>query len=159
MFGSKTPEERYHDVVTASENRHRGMQEAAERDHATAVAKADAARALAVSAADDKLRNTTASLSAGLRQRVDEALHDFDRATRAALHVHADAWLRQNRPGRVELRFGTTTASLAVATDEGGGRWMLTTETETMFLGSAELARAALWRIAAAVPTPAAPVA
>ena len=46
-------------------------------------------------------------------------------------------------------------ALLAVAVDEGAGRWAITTEVETMFCSSAIFARTELWRIAAAIATPA----
>lgn len=155
MF-SKTPEERYIDAVTAAENRHRGLHEAAHRDHSTAVAKADAARELAVTAADDKLRDTTAKLAVGLRAKHAEALAEFDAATRRALQISDQAWLRQHSPTRVELRIGTSAEAVAVAVDEGVGRWVIDTATERKFLGSAVAARLELWRIAAAVPVPAA---
>ncbi len=153
MF-NKTPEERYVDAVTAAERRHRGLQEAAQRDHSAAVAKADAARQLAVTAADDKLRDTTAKLDAGLRAQLGEALAEFDTATRRGLHVDPQCWVRQHGPTRVELRIGTSAEPLAVAVDEGGGRWVINTAAERTFLGSAVAARLALWRIAADVPVP-----
>jgi hypothetical protein len=101
------------------------------------------------------LAEITAEAHAVLREKLSDAVQRFDEAAKAVLHVPDGAWIRAAGAGRWELRVGTGVAPLATAVDEGGGRWVLTTETERKLLGSAVQARVELWTIAATVPMPA----
>ena len=155
MTSVERAEQQYENAVSAARGRHNALLKRAADDHTKAIEKARGTYELAVRAADERLADAEQDAARALPRVLRAAEEALDAACRNALGVPTVAYLHEPAPGRVELRTSVGGTPLATATDEGAGRWVLTTEVERRFLGSGLSARVELWRYAATLAAPA----
>jgi hypothetical protein len=155
MISIEQASARYTKSIRDAHARHDGLVAAMERQHAEAVKKAEGTYRLAVQTADDRLAAEKTKAHHGLPQRLADADIEFDTAVKRLLSVPTGAFLRRVGPSRLEVYGVVGGPLLATAVDEGA-RWVVTTETEIRFFGDPVVARTELWRVAAALPVPAA---